>query len=61
MENLIKDREPITTIAIHKKTKLMLDENKAPGQSYNGFVFQLVHMWKQNNGGGYSVSNKRSH
>ena len=28
--------------------KELLDENRAPGQSYNGFIYQLVDLWKQN-------------
>jgi len=28
-------------------TKEKLDDNKAPGQCYDGFLYQLVDLWKR--------------
>lgn len=36
-----------TSIAIWRSTKERLDKHKAPGQSYNGFICQLVDLWKR--------------
>jgi hypothetical protein len=36
-----------TTIAIWKSTKEKLDENRAPGQCYNGFICQLIDLWEE--------------
>jgi hypothetical protein len=36
-----------TTIAIWKSTKEKLDENRAPGQCYNGFICQLIDLWEK--------------
>ena len=43
------DGEKVTTIGIRNVTKDRLDKNKAPGQSYNGFIWQLVDLWEQAN------------
>ena len=36
-----------TTIAVWKSTKDKLDRNKAPGQSNNGFICQLIDLWEK--------------
>jgi len=43
------DGEKVTTIGIRNVTKDRLDKNRAPGQSYNGFIWQLVDLWEQAN------------
>ena len=35
-----------TTIGLKKSTKTSLDRYRAPGQSYDGFVRQLLSLWK---------------
>ena len=35
-----------TTIAVNKATKSRLDDNRAPGQCYNGFICQLIDLWE---------------
>lgn len=39
-----------TTIGLRITTKDKLDRNRAPGQCYDGFIWQLVNMWERNNG-----------
>jgi hypothetical protein len=34
------------TIPIKNNTKTRLDKWRAPGQSYDGFVYQLVSLWE---------------
>jgi hypothetical protein len=36
-----------TTIALNKKTKAMLDRNRAPGQCYDGFLRQMLDYWEK--------------
>jgi hypothetical protein len=36
-----------TTIAIQKSTKKKLDDNRAPGQCYDGFIRELVDYWEK--------------
>ncbi len=36
-----------TTIAIQKETKERLDNNRAPGQCYDGFIVDLVDYWER--------------
>ena len=36
-----------TTICVTKDTKERLDKEKAPGQSYNGFICQLIQRWEE--------------
>ena len=36
-----------TTIGLKMSTKDRLDKNKAPGQCYDGFICQLVDLWKR--------------
>lgn len=41
-----------TTIGLKLTTKNKLDENRAPGQCYDGFIRQLVELWERTNGNG---------
>ena len=41
-----------TTIGIRQATKGKLDKNRAPGQCYDGFIWQLVDLWERSNGNG---------
>ena len=43
---LIKER---TTIGLKMITKERLDKNRAPGQCYDGFIWQLVDLWEKTN------------
>ena len=36
-----------TTIGLKKTTKDKLDNNRAPGQCYDGFICQLVSLWEK--------------
>jgi len=36
-----------SSIGLKKDTKERLDLNRAPGQCYDGFVYQLVDLWKK--------------
>jgi hypothetical protein len=36
-----------STIGIKKTTKARLDENRAPGQNYDGFIWQLTDLWER--------------
>ncbi len=36
-----------TTIGIKRMTKARLDKNRAPGQSYEGFLYQLIDLWER--------------
>jgi hypothetical protein len=36
-----------TSIGIIKPTKDKLDNNRAPGQCYDGFICQLVNLWEK--------------
>ena len=36
-----------TTIGLKITTKNKLDENRAPGQCYDGFIYQLVDLWEK--------------
>ena len=38
-----------TTIGLKSVTKKKLDENRAPGQCYDGFIWQLVNLWERTN------------
>jgi len=37
--------EPRSTIGLRQSTKTKLDNLRAPGQCYDGFLCQLVDMW----------------
>jgi len=41
-----------TTIGLKAATKSKLDNNRAPGQCYDGFICQLVDLWERSNGNG---------
>ena len=36
-----------TTIGLKRTTKEKLDNNRAPGQCYDGFICQLVDLWER--------------
>jgi hypothetical protein len=36
-----------TTIALKVETKKRLDDRRAPGQSYDGFISQILSSWEQ--------------
>jgi len=40
-----KPEAPRTTIGLKRTTKDRLDNSKSPGQSYDGFIRQLVDLW----------------
>ena len=46
-------KEARTTIGLKESTKMMLNENRAPGQCYDGFVCQLVELWESKKRSGY--------
>jgi hypothetical protein len=39
-----------STIGIKAVTKAKLDKNRAPGQCYDGFIWQMVDLWEKTNG-----------
>jgi hypothetical protein len=41
-----------TSIGIRKSTKDKLDKTRAPGQCYDGFIWQMVDLWERKNGDG---------
>jgi len=41
-----------TTIGLKTTTKNKLDNNRAPGQCYDGFICQLVDLWERSNSNG---------
>ena len=41
-------QESRTTIGIKSTTKSRLDNNRAPGQCYDGFIQQLLELWERN-------------
>jgi hypothetical protein len=45
--NTKKSNEPRTAIGIKMSTKDKLTKNRAPGQCYDGFIYQLVDLWEQ--------------
>jgi len=38
---------PRSTIGVRKSTKARLDRSRAPGQCYDGFLYQLINMWEE--------------
>lgn len=50
--------EPRSTIGLRLTTKEKLDQSRAPGQCYDGFLCQLVEMWEENRGSIYRKSNR---
>lgn len=48
MDDIVKkSRVSRTTIGVKTNTKDRLDECRAPGQCYDGFINQLVDLWEQ--------------
>jgi transcriptional regulator len=45
-DNLQRSR---TTIGLRLTTKSRLDNNRAPGQCYDGFLTQMVDLWERTN------------
>jgi hypothetical protein len=43
----MKQNTSNTTIALQQKTKKMLNDNRAPGQCYDGFINELVEYWER--------------
>jgi len=39
-----------STIGLRRSTKAKLDQSRAPGQCYDGFLCQLVDMWEDVHG-----------
>ena len=44
-QNIIEKNR--TTIGLKSTTKDKLDNNRAPGQCYDGFICQLVDLWER--------------
>jgi hypothetical protein len=42
-----KSNENRTTVGVKLSTKEKLDQNRAPGQCYDGFICQLVDLWER--------------
>jgi hypothetical protein len=40
-----KHKTPRTTISLHDTTKIRLNKGRAHGQSYDGFICQLIDLW----------------
>ena len=43
-------KRPHTTIGLKKITKSRLDNRRAPGQCYDGFLCQLMDLWEESYG-----------
>jgi len=43
----IKHKTLRTSIGLKRTTKDSLDHNKSPGQSYDGFLRQLIALWER--------------
>ncbi len=39
--------EPRTTVGVRQATKDRLDQNRAPGQCYDGFLCQMIDLWEK--------------
>ncbi len=39
-------KTPRTTIGLRSATKVKMDEHRAPGQCYDGFLCQMVDLWE---------------
>ncbi len=46
MPSANQHQPPRTTIALRQETKARLDQLRAPGQCYDGFISQLVDLWE---------------
>ncbi len=44
---MINQSKRRTTIGVRTRTKELLNNNRAPGQCYDGFICQLVDLWEQ--------------
>ena len=42
---IVMATENRTSISLSRSTKNKLDEKRSPGQSYDGFIFQLIDFW----------------
>ncbi len=51
-------REPRSTIGIRASTKAKLNQNRAPGQCYDGFICQLIEVWKETHREGVFTRNR---
>jgi hypothetical protein len=40
-------QEKRTTIGVKRSTKEMLDRHRAPGQCYDGFLWQMLELWEE--------------
>jgi hypothetical protein len=48
MEGVVMVKEDIrVSIGLKRSTKARLDNSRAPGQCYDGFVCQLIEMWNE--------------
>jgi len=45
LRRTVKRETSRTTIGLRRTTKDRLDHSKSPGQSYDGFIRQLVDLW----------------
>jgi len=45
----MQDMKKRSTIGIKLSTKEMLDMRRAPGQCYDGFIYQLIGLWDEKN------------
>jgi hypothetical protein len=44
--NIRKSTSKRTTVGVKASTKAKLDQNRAPGQCYDGFINQLLDLWE---------------
>ena len=49
-EDLHNMLEPRTTIGVKRSTKEMLDSCRAPGQTYEGFIQEMLGLWEEAGG-----------
>jgi len=43
----MKSRDIRSSISLRRSTKKRLDMSRAPGQSYDGFLYQMIDMWEE--------------
>jgi len=43
----VKNKTLRTSIGLQRTTKDSLDHSKSPGQSYDGFIRQLIALWER--------------
>ena len=46
----MKSRDIRSSISLRISTKKRLDMSRAPGQSYDGFLYQMIDMWEETSG-----------